>query len=289
MSAAVSLPSEAKLARQAKLQATGQPWRCNALRTWITNDKCRDMKLAADTPQCRDCSLPLSLKIITGEELKMAKGTCVVCGRENAILYTHRKVCSVCRYTKPVEEKRPEPAPAPVEPVVPVSDEVAGEIIEAVTDGICNLCGRDNFTRCKCDSLDRAEALGLPIPDDGDTPSWDDFDPITQPKATSYSVGVQANSRVTISVDVAQALGWHKGHVVEVRAKGKAALAFRLTSEPYTRHKNHSLTSTAGIDGKGVTCSCGAALRAVEATSGRRLAEITPWGLIVLLDRTVEA
>lgn len=70
--------AESSAMRTAKLQAAGLPWPCVKHKITVTNAKCKEMKIASDTRQCSDCGLPLSLGIVTREELKMGKTQLVV-------------------------------------------------------------------------------------------------------------------------------------------------------------------------------------------------------------------
>jgi len=244
--------SDASAMRLAKLQAAGKPWLCVKHKITVTSAKCKEMKIASDTRQCSDCGLPLSLGIVTREELQMGKTqkqTCSACGDECLALFGKRKVCWTCRE----EEKKA------AKGVVPASKKlVVKHPMMAMQD---------------VPKVETVEAF----------PSWESFEDLSpvqrnHPRAVFFAV--QTGGKCALSGALAELIGAKAGSLILVR-KGENRLAIRLLAEP----EKGALKLTPGKSGQGRLAFGGRTiLSQVPLETGRYAVDVTPWGCIIKTD-----
>lgn len=274
--------SDSNAKRQADLQASGKPWPCVKHKITVTNEKCKAMKIASDTRQCSDCGLPLALGIVTREELQMGKTqkrTCPACGQECLALFGKRKVCWTCRedekaakisHTCLPTDEQGYVTPASKQLVVGSEDHFAepSNMVGAPTKGI---------------GINLEKWAARP-----DELSWDDFidiAPYRQPE--QLSAHIRAGEYLTISVGIVRKLKWSHGDGVLVRRDAAGnSLALRHDGA-YAKGKNLKVTAGSNNSASLRVC-CSQALKEVAAVSGSHRVTVTPWGVVIHLDRPVE-
>lgn len=261
--------SDASAQRTAKLQQAGKPWLCVKHKITVTNEKCKAMKIASDTRQCSDCGLPLSLGIVTREELKMAtkRGTCGYCEREDMAIVA-RGLCANCYGKYNRGTLKPKPAKAV---------EVAPEPEAAWTPPVLVACDSEAARLQVCERVAH-------VPSEL---TWDDFEDVPAPvldRPCLVSIGHKLD-RACFNSTLQRALGWKMGDRVEVRLSRKHnALVMRLAQPEAEK----AFTVTSGGKSSVLAVACKTALKVLEAQAGKYHVSISDWGLTVWLDRPEE-